>query len=242
MYHPIIDLLKRIVVALPDYNGGGGTSITDGIVVNARDANGRATNIDFYGTAVQIQQFYNLNKNSGAWIALQDITYKNAVTEIKNNAFRCCSALSALPETIEKIESNGCEQTGVVTLSLPNLTTLQGGSTFSSCTSLQSFVAPKISTIQGNYNFVGCTSLQNVQFGSIGNSVMSMSSNTFNQVSQSDLTIEVYSTGNYVDALVSSIRSGATNATIIIKAAENTTYNNVSYNAGDMIVTSEVTP
>ncbi len=241
MYHPIIDRLKQIVSLLGNIEPGGGT-ITDGIVFKSRDANGRATDIDFYGTVVQPQQFYNYSKTNGAWINLETITYKNAVTEIKNSGFRCCGALSSLPETIVIINGNGCEQTGVVTLSLPNLTTLQGGSTFSTCNSLQSFVAPKISLITGNYNFTSCTALQNVQFGSLGYSLTSIPNNTFNQVRQTGLTITVYSTGNYVDTLVSNIRNGATNATIIIKAAENTTYNNVSYNAGDVIVTSEVIP
>ena len=238
--YPIIDLLKRIVVALPDY-GGGGTSITDGIVVNSRDTNGKATNIDFYGTVVQPQQFYNYTKTNGAWISLENITYKNALTEIKSQGLRCCGSLTTLPETIEIIRASGCEQTGMVTLSLPNLTTLDGGSTFSSCTSLQSFVAPKISSIGGNYNFNLCSSLQSVQFGSIGNSLTSIPNTTFGQVRQTGLTIEVYTTGTYVDALVTNIRNGATNATIIIKASEETTYSGTTYNAGDTILTSEVT-
>ena len=217
-------------------------SVTDGIVVNSRDSSGRATNIDFYGNVVNIQQFYNYTKNNGAWISLASITFKDTVTEIKNNGFRCCGLLSALPETVEIINTNGCEQTGVVALSLPNLTTLQGGSTFLTCTNLQSFVAPKLTSIQGNYNFGACSALQNVQIGSVGYGLTNIPSNTFSQVTQTGLTITVYTSGTYVDAILSNIRNSATNATIIIKASETTTYNNVSYNAGDTIVTSEVTP
>lgn len=36
------------------------------------------------------------------------------------------------------------------------------------------------------------------------------------------------------------VRGAIADATIIIKASENTTYNNVSYSAGDTIITSEV--
>ena len=44
-----------------------------------------------------------------------------------------------------------------------------------------------------------------------------------------------------VDNLLTNIRNGATNATIIIKAAEATTYNGTAYAAGATIITSEVT-
>lgn len=48
----------------------------------------------------------------------------------------------------------------------------------------------------------------------------------------------MHTTGAKTDALIASIRDGATNATIIIKAAEDTTYGGKDYAAGDTIITS----
>ena len=42
---------------------GGGAEITDGIVVKARDADGYATEVDFYGTAIYRYQFGSFYAN-----------------------------------------------------------------------------------------------------------------------------------------------------------------------------------
>ena len=88
--------------------------------------------------------------------------------------------------------------------------------------------------------FRGCTALESVQLGSVGYSV-TVENNNFYGDTQTGLTITVYTTGANADTAVANIRSGATNATIIIKAAEGTTYGGASYSAGDTMITSEVT-
>ena len=66
--------------------GGGGGAITDGIVVKERDADGYATVVDFYGTAVRIAQFYGGNPYGSADITpfkhLERINTKNILTSI----------------------------------------------------------------------------------------------------------------------------------------------------------------
>lgn len=80
--------------------------------------------------------------------------------------------------------------------------------------------------------------LENVEVGSVGYPVASWGSKNFDGCTQSGLVVTMYTTGEKVDTLNASIRDGATNATIIIKAAEDTTYNGATYAAGDTILTS----
>ena len=115
-------------------------------------------------------------------------------------------------------------------------------------TALEVVNAPNISQVKNASNslsygaFKGCTALQTVQLGSVGHSITLIHDKSFSGCTQNGLTITVYTTGSYADTAVSNIRNGgATNATIIVKASENTTYNGTSYNAGDTILTSEVT-
>jgi hypothetical protein len=77
-----------------------------------------------------------------------------------------------------------------------------------------------------------------VQIGSVGHPAPTTNNQPFYGCTQSNLTITAYQTGANADTLVSNYRKNATNATIIIKASENTTYNGTSYSAGDTMVTS----
>lgn len=217
-----------------------GVDITDGIVVKARDANGRATSVDFYGETVNIQQFFNRTGSEGPWIALATVTFKNTVSAIKNFAFIYCGALANIDwsniETIGQASFQNC--TSLVSVSLPKLTSLAQNA-FVACTGLKTFYAPLLTNCQ-NRSLGGCTSLETVQVGSVGHGVTAIGSLFLEQDTQSGLTITIYTTGSFADTAVANTRNGATNATIIIKASEATTYNGTSYAAGDTILTSEV--
>ena len=54
---------KDVILARKLGGGGGGTEITDGIIVKARDADGYATEVDFYGTAIYRYQFGSFYAN-----------------------------------------------------------------------------------------------------------------------------------------------------------------------------------
>ena len=88
--------------------------------------------------------------------------------------------------------------------------------------------------------FTNCTSLQNCEIGSITHGVTEIGDYVFYGCTQTGLTITVYTTGAYADTALANIRNGATNATIIIKAAEATTYNGRVYAAGNNIISSSV--
>ena len=194
-------------------------------------------------------------------IALKEIN-TNEVINIAINAFNSDTALTrvVMPnvETLN-LDSNisgdyhdsnyaGCEFygcTNLVEVEAPKLTNLNRG-TFGNCTALKTIELPFCTFInsRGNANntatFGGCVALESIEIGSIGHGATFIQSSAFYNCTQTGLTITIYTTGAYADTALSNIRNGATNATIILKASEDTTYNGTSYAAGDTMITSTV--
>lgn len=234
--------LSDAVASLADgYGQGGGGSVSDGYEITALDADGFPTAVDHYGTEVHRQQYWNRTSSDGFWKNLESITFKNAVTSIGRYAFTNCSKL-ALPDLshITSIGDYGFQGCSAFTaVSAPELTALENY-VFISCANLVDVYLPKCTDCSGQRAFVGCPLLETVQLGSIGYTVTSMHAYTFYQLTQSTLTITVYTDGSHVDTLLDRIKSntGAVNSTVIFKASETTTYNGTSYSAGDTILTS----
>lgn len=137
------------------------------------------------------------------------------------------------------IGDKGCAGSGITSAELPELTEIDNGA-FSDCKRLKAISMPKITAL-GTYTssiFKGCVLLENVEVGSVGYPVTSWGSKNFDGCTQSVLVVTMHTTGEKVDALNASIRDGATNATIIIKAAADTTYNGATYASGETILTS----
>ena len=264
-----------------------GAAITDGIVVKARDADGYATEVDFYSGdgVVYPKQFVGSEKSNGTATAmryLKKVNLKNRITALKSGAFEKTFAL----EQIVGVDANPFEYvtsmdnqpwsgifqhctcpinlslpnfsgdipnkahsfcnsaTGLLSVSIPNATGELHQYAFSDCTALKTVYLPKVTRLNADANaargvFRGCTALESVQIGSVGYSV-TIANNNFYGDTQTGLTITVYTTGAYADTALTNIRNGATNATIIIKAAEATTYNGTAFAAGDTIITSTV--
>ena len=215
----------------------GGAAITDGIVITERNVNGFATKAVLYGTVVQPQQFTNRILTDGAWKSLSELRFANPVTEIKQNAFKACPVPSIDLSSVESFGANSFEGSLIQTVHAPSAVTIEAGA-FLGCTALTTIYIPKITILNKTYVFRNCTALQNVQIGSAGYGVTNIVNSTFQGDTQSDLTIIIYTKGSYADTAVANARNGATNATIIIKASENTTYNGTTYAAGDTILTS----
>lgn len=250
--------------------GGGGDAITDGFVVTARDADGYATVVDFYGTSIRIAQFFGGNPYGAADVTpfkhLVRINTKNIVASI--DAYGLAGLPNLQPQGLDlsrverlsgmqfgtgsnsaefalicpqcvEITESGCKSSGITSASFPELTKIGNGA-FSGCTRVKAIAIPKITAL-GLYTstiFKNCKSLETLDVGSIGHAVTSWGSGNFDGCTQSGLVVTLYTTGKKVDALNASVRDGATNATIIIKAAEDTTYNGATYAAGDTIITS----
>lgn len=221
------------------YGQGGGASITDGTEVLVRNASGYPTSIKHYGTKVYPQQYWNRIASDGGWKALASVTFNDVVTELMMNAFGFCGALTSIDvsslTTLGQQALQGC--TSLTTLSFPALTTIKQYA-LSACTGLTTVSMPLLTNYNQQRIFNGCTGLTNVQMGSVGHTVTIVHNQAFYNCTQTGLTITLYTTGSYVDTLVSNTRTGATNATIVIKASEATTYGGNSYAAGATMLTA----
>lgn len=241
--------------------GGGGTEITDGIVVKAyRQPDNWIQEVDYYceSGVTPNSMFY-----AATYRFLTTINYKNPLTTISVGFARDRSALTTFPDFSKVLllggqSFQGCALLdGVITLPLctsigdssfrgTNITELSAPKCISVYSSglrsgaLKKVYLPKLNEFIGGNVFNGCTSLETVQLGSIGNAVEQISNNDFGGCTQTGLTITIYTTGAYADTALTNIRNGATNATIIIKASEDTTYNDVTYAAGETMITSTV--
>ena len=264
--------LTDAIQTLVDGYGQGGASISDGIVVKARDANGYATEIDIYveNGIVSTSLFQSGNTNSKTithgFSKLQKINFKTPVISIGAYAFNWLNALSEIDldfsalTTVHDYSFQGCPIN--VAVRVPNGASFApnafndsgiisfytevasvGNNQCQRCKNLRIFEAPK-ATRFGSYTSTilsSCTSLESVLLGGVGYGITAWGTGNFSRCTQTGLTVTAYTNGSHVDGLLSNIRTGATNATIIIKASEQTEYNGVTYAAGDTILTSEVT-
>lgn len=232
-----------------------GTTITDGIVVKARDSNNNATELDLYINQQSglLGAFFCGGPNTPPYNTfyrnVTDVTIHGYPTRIGLSAFRNARNLVSISpvdafKDVTTLEGNAFEGAfGITSLDLPSFTTATSGDVFKNMTGLTSFKAEKcIKPSGGNFTniFQYDTALQSIQFGSIGYGVYDMNNRVFMGLSQNNLTITMFCKGADVDNILTWSRNGATNATIIIKASEATTYGGNSYAAGDTILTSEV--
>lgn len=229
----------------------GGTEITDGIVVKARDANGYATEVDLYGTDIPkyLCGMARTDNNSiGGFSYLDEINIKNNVISLGTGAFKGCGYFGNGIQRKEfshliSLGGDAFAHSGFTALSFPALTRIEavtnvfGGK-------ITEIILPKCTVMLQNNSsygyFRGATTLTNVEIGSVNYPVSSNIGYQFRDCTQSGLTITIFTTGALADTRLAAIRNFATNATIIIKASEDTTYNGETYSAGDTILTSEV--
>lgn len=232
--------LSDAVASLADGYGGGG--ISDGYEITALDVDGFPTAVDHYGTEVHRQQYWNRTGSDGFWHNLTSITFKDVVTSIGASAFYSCVDLTTIDvKNIVSVAGTGFQLcTSLTSLDFPKLTSVGQGA-FLGCTAVINASFPMLTNCNVQRVLRGCLALENVQLGSIGHGVTTLHNLFFEQDTQTSLTITIYTTGSYADTLVTNARNSATNATIVIKASEATTYNGTSYSAGDTILTSTPT-
>lgn len=195
-------------------------------------------------TAIPYRAFY-IQTN------LNEIDFCGMETSIGEEAFYKTTLLGdvLLPDSMETIGANAFKYSGVTSISGNNVSRAYSGSVdysgaFCQCTKLKTVYFPKLSILEGvsatRGVFYSCTALENVEVGSIGHSCRVSSMNIFNGCTQSGLTITIYcNDSSNIDTAVANIRNGATNATIIVKAAADLVYDGDSYEAGETVVTSE---
>ena len=233
-------------IVVENTQNGGGT-ITDGIVVTARGAGGFPTEADVYGDIYPYQFSYSgaYYHDSIGWRSLSKLTLKSGQTVLKEGCFSYLPLvqLNGL-EKITSIENSCLVSTKLVEINLPNAVFGNLQAPFSGNDALKRLYCPKLTggLTLGTHEFAGnCTALEEAILGSVGHTVTDNNSiNSFKGCTQSGLSITVFTNAANVDNMLAHIRNGATNATIIIKASEDTTYNGTAYAAGATIVTSEV--
>lgn len=219
----------------------GGAEITDGIVIKARRTDGYITEVDFYGEVVPPRCFgYPTANGSPFGRYLTTINLKNNIKSIQNGAFAMCTELTSLPNellSVQAIEQQafwGCKNL-VGSYTFPNITTLNSY-IFRDCLKIDELHFPKVTVINSVSGYG-----KKLTVGSIGNGVTSMRYDwlQYNGV-LTDLTI--FCIGSKVDGYLTDSRRypGGATAKIIFKASEDTTYNGVSYSAGETMLTSEV--
>lgn len=186
------------------------------------------------------------NFGMGAMQQLQTIIGLENITEIGANAFfgsgAASNGFSVIAPKCTTMLSNAFLDSGINYAEFVNLTQLSNG-TFTNCSKLVIAKFPKVTQL-GKYTarlFTGCTALKTVEIGSVGYGVVGLAeAMIFNNCTQSDLTITIYTNGAKVDLILARVRNDATNATIIIKASEDTEYNSTAFAAGETILTSTV--
>lgn len=217
-----------------------GTTVTDGIVVKARNADGFITEVDKYGDCGTDEfgcgssGYRNFPYGYLETVTLHDCTILGT-SAMQNRFIQTINGLEQIVNCGESCFMN----VSIVAISLPAAAYV-GTACFRDLYQTCKSVSLPVLQAAGSYIFQSSTRLETVQIGSIGHPAPTNLNQPFYACTQSGLTITGYQTGANVDTLVANYRRNATNATIIIKASEATTYNGTSYAAGDTILTSEV--
>lgn len=144
-------------------------------------------------------------------------------------------------DDVKKINANAfAENDGLITLTIP-----------ATCKNFEGYVFTNLYKLEELYLLGGgklgsrcigqIPTLKACQIGSVGNGLVSfVGGELFFQMTQSELSITIFCIGSLIDDYLSRIRNRATNATIIFKASEDTTYNGENFSAGETILTSVV--
>lgn len=219
----------------------GGAEITDGIVVTVRNASGYATEVDHYGNAVETYQFGSGGAQAFGFRYLESIILHGA-SSIAAYAFSYCSGANGFvignADTVRTLGTRAFYECKISSAVFPNVSSV-GESCFRAANALTTVSLPKL-TVVPRYAFYSLPALESMQLGSIGYRVTSIHAQSFISVSQASFSILIYTAGSYVDTALANVRNGAASAVIVIKASEDTSYGGVTYNAGDTIITSEV--
>lgn len=204
----------------------------------------RTTSMGMFLTLKTVRMIGTQNIGAGAFYSssIQKVIFPTNNIHINDDAFRQMSSDFEMENT-EYVKSCGNnlfrQSNSLKNVTFENMTTI-GSYMFYQCSGLENVSLPSVTITNSFWNqmFYQDTSLKTVTLGKVGNTISGITNNTFGGCTQTGLTITIYTNATYVDTLRTNIRNGATKATIIIKASEETTYNGTTYNAGDTILTS----
>lgn len=199
--HPIIDLLKRIVVALPDYAGGGGESISLGIECNSVQTSG-----DHYPTEITFIGDEIVGGIGGRWGFNLPIDKVNAPDAIRFNG-----------QAMRLFKGSNMQD-----LVLPKVEYIAGGDTIYDCNFPRIFM-PMLNTNLENATTMGQiydTVLTYIEIGSLGHPVIENFGGKFFKGNSQAFDVVIYTdktTLAEAQALFTTSPWGGTNATITYK-------------------------
>ena len=213
--------MATAIAAIPS-----GTTITDGIVFTAFDANGNPTAADIYGN-LPLYAFGCYNNQYGYGVYITSVAFRG--------------------ET-EKIGAGAFQRTAITNISIPDSVNVIGAQLFRGTASLRTYVHENSRDLYG-YRKGAASALEQlttaplttIQLGAVGKPLTALFYQFMTSGAYANLTLTIYCIGGNVDAFLSTARRAITGGKIVFKASEATEYNGTSYAAGDTILTSEVT-
>lgn len=221
---------------------GGGASLENGIEIVKVDSSNRPTEIKVYGNDLSPNIFGYISAYEG-WKYLAKVQLMGERIRLRGYTFAFTRVTEINLENVVSVNVADFRGSSLKIANLSQCTDYIQNYTFQG-SNLEEIYAPKIyrlySLNSASGCFRGCTYLKTAIFGSVGHKITSTTQYDFGGCTQSDLTITFFTDGSHTDTILANCRAGATNATIIIKSSEDTTYNGETYLAGETILTSEV--
>lgn len=140
----------------------GDVAITNGVIVNACNSSGYATDVNVVGLTTIPKYYlgtYNDTYSNAIMKYLSKVTCLDAV-DIKDFAFyRCTNLTEIIAPNVTTIGANVfCNDTKLVTVDMPKIQTIGEGG-FRACSSLVLTELPETLTSVGKYGFEGCKKL-----------------------------------------------------------------------------------
>lgn len=244
------DALSKVIVNVPTSGGGdektdyyeyvgGGSSSTTKQTVRLKHhgkvltLNSRSNAYDLYWQNAEITVDDDLEEIGAN--SLQQIGSSGSFALFSNNNFA----------NLHTVGTTAFMGSGIAEINFPNVTKLEygngAGGQFNKCSKLTSITLPKLTKWNAKMAPTGMGALTSVQIGSVGYGITAVPADgDFKGATSAGFAETLFTTGEYIDTILTAMRSGEygnATATIIIKAAAETTYSGQTYAAGDTIIT-----
>ena len=160
---------SQMAAAVSDIPVSSDTTLTDCVLITARDANGYATKVDFYGTTIPKYCFGNSYNNTldYSWRRLMEVNCINSITALGDGAFSRTNIVAIPDSILENCHTFSGRKTFSMCSSITGecefkeLQTWAGGDSghFSSCSGITKLALPKLTSALGQSDLANMTGL-----------------------------------------------------------------------------------